>query len=78
MAVRLALRSRGSLSPAQGALHPVTFRSLRQTPTGISVGSWVSPSLDSGGRAGSGEGVYSAPPLLNLPANWARCPWGQR
>lgn len=61
MAVRLALCSRGSLSPAQGALSPVTFRRFHQIPTGISVGSWVSLSLDSGGRAGSGEGVYSSP-----------------
>ena len=61
MAVSLVLCSRRSLSPAQGALHPVTFRNFYQIPVGFSVGSWVSLSLDSGERAGSGEGVYSSP-----------------
>ena len=62
MAVGPAWHTMRSLPPAQGALSPVTFPSFCQVP----VGPWVDLSLDYGGRAGSGEGMYS--PSLCCPS----------
>ena len=77
MAVRLALRSGGFVT-CPGCPAPCH---LPQSPSDSHWDQcWVlgQPELGLWGKGRLWGGGVQCPPLLNLPANWARCPWGQR